>query len=219
MSGGTAPLTIRERTKKKYEKEVPMKIRRALSASAATAVLLPVALAAAPVAQAAPAEEMPPCHEIGGHHNQAFVGRSFGVPQSITLGTKWNTFNATLTNTSKKEMKSFSLSAKVSNHVYNPGERYLSPYADLQYWDPAQKAWKTLREGEVASGAVPAPKALKPRESVHVQLRFRVREGLPLGDQAYDAYAYLTGTFVDRYNGMDCTVSDVAGDTFYIRKK
>ncbi|MFI2241681.1 hypothetical protein [Streptomyces chrestomyceticus] len=196
-----------------------MKIRRALSASAATAVLLPVALAAAPVAQAAPAGAMPPCHEIGGHHNQAFVGRSFGVPQTISLGTKWNNFTATLTNTSKKEMKSFSLSAEVNNYVYNPGERYLSPYADLQYWDPAQKAWKTLRDGDTAKGAVPAPKTLKPRESVHVQLRFRVREGLPLGHQAYDAYAYLTGTFVDRYEGTDCTVSDVAGSTFAILEK
>ncbi|MFI5520203.1 hypothetical protein [Streptomyces platensis] len=197
-----------------------MKLRHALSVSAATTALLPMVLAAAPTAQAAPAAELPSCYDVsnGQHHNNALVGRSFGVPASITLGTHWTTYTATLTNTSPKVLKSFELSAKLGSYVYNEGERDLSPYGDLQYWDTSQRAWKTLREaGGDARGAVPGPKALKPRESVHVQLRFRVGKDLPM-DHAYDAFTGLTGTFVDRYRNTDCTVSGDAGGSFSPRE-
>ncbi|MFD9812006.1 hypothetical protein [Streptomyces sp. NPDC059080] len=182
-----------------------MKLRRALSASAATAALLPLAVAAAPASQAAPATDIPKCSDVGQNNNNAFVGRTFGIPKSITLGADWTTYTATLTNASAKELKSFELSAKLGSYVYNEGEHDLSPYGDLQYWDTSQSAWKTLREANGnAGGTLPAPKALKPRESVHVQLRFRVGKDLPM-DHAYDAFTGLTGTFADRYHDTDCT--------------
>jgi len=196
-----------------------MKLRRALSVSAATAALLPMAMAAAPASHAAPAEELPKCSELDtGQYHHTLVGRSFGIPESITLGTHWTTYTATLTNASAKELKSFELSAKLGSHVYNEGERDLSPYGDLQYWDTSQRAWKTLRQADgKARGTIPGPKTLKPRESVHVQLRFRVSKDLPL-DHAYDAFTGLTGSFADRYRDTDCTadVDQVGG--FYPRK-
>lgn len=171
--------------------------------------------AGAPASRAVPAADIPTCYDLdtayGQYHNNAFVGRSFGIPKSITLGTHWTTYTATLTNASAKELKSFELSAKLGSHVYNEGERDLSPYGDLQYWDTSQRAWKTLRQaGGNARGTIPGPKTLKPRESVHVQLRFRVSKDLPL-DQSYDAFTGLTGTFVDRYRDMDCTAHGDAG--------
>ncbi|MGW7573823.1 hypothetical protein [Streptomyces sp. NPDC054765] len=184
-----------------------MKLRRALSVSAATAALLPVAMAAAPASQAAPAAEIPKCSDVsnGQYPDNAFVGRTFGIPESITLGTDWTTYTATLTNASAKELKSFELSAKLGSYVYNEGEHDLSPYGDLQYWDTSQRAWKTLRQADGnARGTIPGPKTLKPRESVHVQLRFRVSKDLPL-DHAYDAFTGLTGTSVDRYGDTECT--------------
>ncbi|MEU2436967.1 hypothetical protein ABZ595_12320 [Streptomyces rubradiris] len=195
-----------------------MKLRRALSLSAATAALLPAAMAAAPASQAAPAEQIPTCYDIdtawGQYHNNTFVGRSFGIPKRVALGTRWTAFTATLTNASAKELRSFELRAQVGSYIYNEGERDLSPYSDLQYWDTSQRVWKTLRgTGGTARGAVPAPKTLKPRESVHVQLRFRVGEDLPL-DQTYDAFATITGTFVDRYRDMDCRASSDIGGSF-----
>ncbi|MFF3543800.1 hypothetical protein [Streptomyces platensis] len=200
--------------------EIFMKLRRALSVTAVTAALLPVAVAAAPASHAAPAAELPTCYDVsnGQYDNNALVGRSFGIPDSITLGTHWTTYTATLTNTSAKELKSFELTAKLGSYVYNEGERDLSPYGDLQYWDTSQRAWKTLREaGGDARGTIPGPKALKPRESVHVQLRFRVSEDLPL-DHAYDAFTGITGTFADRYRGTDCTSDGEAVGGFYPRK-
>ncbi|MEJ8653506.1 hypothetical protein WKI65_37025 [Streptomyces sp. MS1.AVA.3] len=197
-----------------------MKLRRALSVSVATAALLPVAVAAAPASQAAPAAEIPTCSDVsnGQYHNNALVGRSFGIPESITLGTHWTTYTATLTNASAKELKSFELSAEVVSYVYNEGERDLSPYSDLQYWDTTQRAWKTLRQADGnARGTIPGPKTLKPRESVHVQLRFRVNKDLPL-DHTYDAFTGITGTFLDRYRDTDCTSDGVAGGGFYPRK-
>ncbi|WP_405746513.1 hypothetical protein OG422_26820 [Streptomyces sp. NBC_01525] len=186
-----------------------MNLRRALSVSAATAALIPVAVAAAPASQAAPAAEIPKCSELG-KNNNAFVGRTFGIPESITLGTDWTTYTATLTNASAKNLKSFELSAELGSYVYNEGEHDLSPYGDLQYWDTSQRAWKTLRQANGnAGGTVPGPKTLKPRESVHVQLRFRVGKDLPM-DHAYDAFTGLTGTFADRYHDMDCTSHGVA---------
>ncbi|MGW7247428.1 hypothetical protein [Streptomyces decoyicus] len=195
-----------------------MKLRRALSVSAATAALLPVAMAAAPAAQAAPAADIPKCSDLGQPHNNTFVGRTFGIPKSITLGTHWTTYTATLTNASAKELKSFELSAKLGSYIYNEGERDLSPYGDLEYWDTSQRAWKTLRQaGGNAGGTIPGPKTLKPRESVHVQLRFRVSTDLPL-DQTYDAFTGLTGTFVDRYSDTDCTARGDADGGFSPRK-
>ncbi|MEW9518256.1 hypothetical protein [Streptomyces tubercidicus] len=193
-----------------------MKLRRVLSVSAATAALLPVVVAAAPASQAAPAADMPKCSEVsnGQYENNALVGRSFGIPDSITLGTAWTTYTTTLTNSSAKELKSLELRADLGSYVYNEGERDLSPYGDLQYWDASQRAWKTLREADGdARGTIPAAKTLKPRESVHVQLRFRVGKDLPL-DHAYDAYTGLTGTFADRYQGTDCTSDGSAVGTF-----
>ncbi|MCF3147688.1 hypothetical protein [Streptomyces platensis] len=193
-----------------------MKLRRALSLSAATAALLPVVVAAAPASQAAPAADIPSCYDVsnGQYHNNALVGRTFGIPKAITLGTHWMTYTATLTNTSAKELKSFELNAKLGSYIYNEGERDLSPYGDLQYWDTSQRAWKTLRQaGGNAGGTVPGPKTLKPRESVHMQLRFRVSKDLPL-DQTYDAYTGLTGTFIDRYHDTECTSNGDATDSF-----
>ncbi|MCL3997350.1 hypothetical protein [Streptomyces lavenduligriseus] len=199
-----------------------MQLRRALSLTAATAALLPVAMAAAPASQAAPADQIPTCYDVdtawGQYHNNTFVGRSFGVPKRVALGTRWTTFTATLTNASAKELRSFELRAQVGSYIYNDGERDLSPYSDLQYWDTSQHAWKTLREaGGTARGALPGPKTLKPRESVHVQLRFRVGEDLPL-DQVYDAFATITGSFVDHYRDMDCRASGDIGGSFSPRK-
>ncbi|MFC9236342.1 hypothetical protein ACFTZK_07775 [Streptomyces decoyicus] len=197
-----------------------MKLPRALSASAATAALLPVVIAAAPASHAAPAAEIPTCSDVsnGQYHNNALVGRTFGIPYSITLGTHWTTYTATLTNASAKELKSFELSAALGSYVYNEGERDLSPYGDLQYWDTSQRAWKTLRQADGnARGTLPGPKTLKPRESVHVQLRFRVSKDLPL-DHAYDAFTGLTGTFIDRYRDTDCTSDGVAEGGFSPRK-
>ncbi|OKI05110.1 hypothetical protein A6A06_10730 [Streptomyces sp. CB02923] len=197
-----------------------MTLRRALSLSAATAALLPMAVAAAPASQAAPAPaaDLPKCSDVGQPHNNTFVGRSFGIPKSITLGTHWTTYTATLTNASAKELKSFELSGKLGSYVYNEGERDLSPYGDLQYWDTSQRAWKTLRQANGnAGGTIPAPKTLKPRESVHVQLRFRVSTDLPL-DHDYDAFTGLTGTFADRYQGTDCTARGDADGGFSPRK-
>ncbi|MFF5441089.1 hypothetical protein [Streptomyces achromogenes] len=199
-----------------------MNLRRALSLSAATAALLPVAVAAAPASQAAPDEKIPSCYDIdtawGQYHGNTFVARSFGIPETVALGTHWTAFTATLTNASAKELRSFELRAQVGSYIYNEGERDLGPYSDLQYWDTSQRVWKTLREaGGSARGAVPGPKTLKPRESVHVQLRFRVSEDLPL-DQNYHAFATITGTFVDHYRDMDCRAYQDAGGSFAPRK-
>ncbi|MFH8350511.1 hypothetical protein [Streptomyces sp. NPDC018045] len=192
-----------------------MKLRRALSAAIATTALLPLAVAAAPASQAAPAADLPKCSDVGQPHNNTLAGRTSGIPEAITLGSDWMPYTATLTNTSAKELKSFGLSARTGSYVYNPGERDLSPYSDLQYWDSSQRAWKTLRQADgKARGTVPGPKTLKPRESVHVQLRFRVSKDLPL-DQTYQGYTGLTGTFADRYNNTDCLVHSYAEGEFY----
>ncbi|MGW7550973.1 hypothetical protein [Streptomyces rimosus] len=144
--------------------------------------------------QAAPAADLPKCSDVGDPNGgNAFAGRSFGVPASVTLGADWTTYTATLTNASAKEMKSFELSGKVLSYVYSEGERDLSPYSDLQYWDTTQHDWKTLKDADgKARGTIPAPKMLKPRESVHVKLRFRVHKDLPM-DHAYDAFTGITG--------------------------
>ncbi|WP_327303084.1 hypothetical protein OG730_05325 [Streptomyces sp. NBC_01298] len=187
-----------------------------------TSMPSPAPAPAAPAAQAASAATLPTCRDLdtayGEYHPNIFAGRVFGIPKSIPLGTRWTTYTATLTNASPKELKSFRLGAVLESYLYNEGERDLSPYGDLQYWDTSRRAWKTLRRaGGNAGGSVPAATTLKPRESVHVQLRFRVGEDLPRG-QAYDASTGITGTFTDRYRGMNCTSDGLAIGYFYPRR-
>lgn len=70
----------------KNREEIFIKLRRALSVSAATAALLPMAVAATPASQAAPAAKIPTCYDLdtayGQYHDNTFVGRSFGIPKS-----------------------------------------------------------------------------------------------------------------------------------------
>ncbi|NEA45300.1 hypothetical protein [Streptomyces sp. SID10815] len=195
-----------------------MTLRRVLSLSAASATLLPMAVAAAPASQAVPAADLPTCSDLdtahGQYHSNTFVGRTFGIPRSITLGTNWTTYTATLTNASAKQLKSFALTAELGSYVYNEGERDLSPYGDLEYWDTSRHVWKTLRRADgKAGGTVPGPTTLEPRASVHVQLRFRVHEDLPL-DQAYDAFTGIVGTSVDHYRDTECSVHGNADGSF-----
>ncbi|WP_199829156.1 hypothetical protein [Streptomyces rimosus] len=165
--------------------------------------------------QAAPAADLPKCSDVGDPNGgNAFAGRSFGVPASVvTLGADWTTYTAILTNASAKEMKSFELSGKALSYVYNEGERDLSPYSDLQYWGTTQHAWNTLKDANGKARTIPIPKTLKLRESVHVKLRFRVHKDLPM-DHAYDAFTGITGSFVSRHNGTDCTVNGDADGSF-----
>ncbi|MEU2878990.1 hypothetical protein [Streptomyces sp. NPDC007070] len=199
-----------------------MKLRRVLSLSAASAALLPVAVAAAPASQAAPDADVPTCYDLdtahGQYHGNTLVGRTFGVPRSIAPGTGWTTYTATLTNASAKKLRFFELSAELGSYVYNEGERDLSPYGDLQYWDSSRHAWTTLRRADgKAGGAVPGPTTLEPRASVHVQLRFRVGGDLPM-DQTYDAFTGVVGTFVDHYRDTDCSAHGNADGSFFPHK-
>lgn len=190
-----------------------MKLRRALPATAATAALIPVVLAAAPASQAAPAGELPSCNEVGRPYDNSLVGRAFGIPARVGLG-EWTTYTATVSNSSARELKSFQLQGDLGSYVYNPGEQDLTKYSDLQYWDTSENAWKTLRKANGdAGGPIPGPATLKPRESVHMKLRFRVHKDLPL-DHAYDGHTALQGTFVENYKGTDCQVTSGAGGGF-----
>ncbi|MEV7414876.1 hypothetical protein [Streptomyces sp. NPDC089919] len=178
---------------------------------------------AAGAAAGAATGKTPTCSEVDTgtgdypHHN-VFQGRTFGVPGPVALGSRWTRYTATVTNASAFEMKSFKLSGELGSHVYNEGERDLSPYADLQYWDTSKQAWRTLRRaGGNAGGSVPAPTTLKPRTSVHVQVRFRLHENLPL-DQVYDAFTGLYATFGDRHHGIACRGEGFVLDGFHPTK-
>ncbi|GGS01888.1 hypothetical protein [Streptomyces eurythermus] len=199
-----------------------MKLRRALSLTAATAALLPLAMAAAPASQAAPAGEVHSCHDIDTYHqynDNTFVTRSFGVPARVKVGGQWTAFTATLTNASAKELKSFKLSAVVSDFGYVEGQPPLLPYSYLQYWDDSRRLWTTPPRDDDSRGILPGPNTLKPHESVHVQVRFRVREDLPLKPgERYDAGVRVTGTFIDRFRDANCLAFDDAGGEFLVQK-
>ncbi|MFE2227135.1 hypothetical protein ACFXCQ_12040, partial [Streptomyces kronopolitis] len=72
-------------------KEIFMKLCRALSVSAATAALLPLAMAAAPASQAASAAKLPECSEVsnGQYENNAlacFLTGSSGFGADLVVG-------------------------------------------------------------------------------------------------------------------------------------
>ncbi|MCL6300064.1 hypothetical protein [Streptomyces kronopolitis] len=135
-----------------------MKLRRALSVSAATAALLPLAMAAAPASQAASAAKLPKCSEVsnGQYENNALVGRVAGIPASIALGTHWTTYTATLTNTSAKELRSFDVSADLGSYVYNEGEHDLSPTAICSTGTPRSAPGRHCA-GPTETRAAPSP--------------------------------------------------------------
>ncbi|WP_181797436.1 hypothetical protein [Streptomyces sp. WELS2] len=155
-----------------------MKLRRALSLTAVTAALLPVAMAAAPVSQAADAP-VPRCTEIGAgkYRESPTVTRSFGIPDRLTPSSRWTAFTVTLTNAAPIEFESFELDGWALNYDDNMEHSYLGQYIDLQYWDTSQHLWKTLHGSHAP---IPAPTTLKPRRSVHVQMRLKLREDVPM---------------------------------------
>ncbi|CAL9291476.1 hypothetical protein [Streptomyces sp. SudanB182_2057] len=155
-----------------------MKLRRALSLTAATAALLPVAMAAAPVSQAADAP-VPLCTEVGAgkYRESPTVTRSFGIPDRLTPSSHWTAFTSTITNASSIEFESFKVVGWALNYDDNMDNAYLGQYIDLQYWDASQHLWKTLRGSRAP---IPAPDTLKPRKSLHLQMRLKLREDVPM---------------------------------------
>ncbi|MFF4709907.1 hypothetical protein ACFY2V_00615 [Streptomyces eurythermus] len=193
-----------------------MKLRRALSLTAATAALLPVAMAAAPVSQAADAP-VPICTEVsqGKYHENTFVTRAFGIPDKLTPSTRWTLFTTTLTNASSMEVESFELDAWALNIDDNMDHAYLGHYIDLQYWDTSQHLWKTLR-GDHAP--VPAPDTLKPRTSLHVQMRLRLRADVPMkpGEKIHGE-VNVGGTWVNTSRN-NCVGQTSGGGDFWAEK-
>jgi hypothetical protein len=190
-----------------------MKLRRALSLSAATAALLPVAMAAAPVSQAADAP-VPRCTEVGAgmYRETPTVRRSFGIPQRLTPSTRWTNFTTTFTNASSIEFKSFGLSGWALNYDDNMEHSYLGDYIDLQYWNTSQHLWKTL------PGSIPAPATLQPRKSVHLQMRLRLRGDVPMkpGEEILGGVS-IDGSWVEPLRG-NCIGHTSSGGQFWAAK-
>lgn len=193
-----------------------MKLRRALSLTAATAALLPVAMAAAPVSQAADAP-VPLCTEVGAgkYRQSATVTRSFGIPDRLTPSTRWTNFTTTLTNASPREFQSFELSGWALNYDDNMDHAYLGRYIDLQYWDTSQHLWKTLHGSRAP---IPAQDTLKPRESVHVQMRLRLREDVPMkpGEEILGGVD-VSGSWVEPARN-NCVGQTSSGGQFWAEK-
>ncbi|MGW8696223.1 hypothetical protein ACWGOK_04645 [Streptomyces eurythermus] len=193
-----------------------MKLRRALSLTAATAALLPVAMAAAPVSQAADAP-VPTCTEVsqGKYHENTFVTRAFGIPDKLTPSTRWTLFTTTLTNASSMEVESFKLTAWALNIDDDMDHAYLGRYIDLQYWDTSLHLWKTLRGSRAP---VPAPDTLKPRTSLHVQMRLRLRGDVPMkpGEKIYGE-VNVGGTWVNTSRN-NCVGQTRSGGAFWAEK-
>ncbi|MDN3260633.1 hypothetical protein QWJ26_12565 [Streptomyces sp. CSDS2] len=193
-----------------------MKLRRALSLTAATAALLPVAMAAAPVSQAADAP-VPICTEVsqGKYHENTFVTRAFGIPDKLTPSTRWTLFTTTLTNASSMEVESFKLTAWALNIDDNMDHAYLGQYIDLQYWDTSLHLWKTLRGSRAP---VPAPDTVKPRGSFHLQMRLRLREDVPMksGEEILGG-VHVGATFVNRSHN-NCVGQTSTGGQFWAEK-
>ncbi|WP_274918068.1 hypothetical protein [Streptomyces sp. WZ-12] len=183
-----------------------MKIRRALAVAATAAVIAPTAVLAVPaaafateaVSEAGPRTPAPP-DLPGATSGGKGPGDSDGAGQSCAF-----------------ESDQLHVAVNGLPHQLAAGGAW-NPFS-MTLTNTTGKLLAEVQPFLVVSSAEDVdPKTLKPRESVHVQLRFRVGKDLPL-DHDYDAYTGLTGTFVDRYHDRACTVQGQAVGTFSPRQ-
>ncbi|MER6840918.1 LPXTG cell wall anchor domain-containing protein [Streptomyces platensis] len=174
-----------------------MKIRRALTAAAAAAVIAPAAVLAAPAAAFAtePVSEAGPPKAArtadGAGQSCAFESgqlqvAAHGLPRRLAAGGAWSSFSMTLVNTTDKPL------AEVQPYLLvSSSEDVDRPYWELEteYRDAKTGKWKTFHDAEPED--VFGSLAVGPRSTVTLQLRTRaVKDAKPGAGYALAAGDY-----------------------------
>ncbi|MFH8749748.1 hypothetical protein ACH4GK_25705 [Streptomyces rimosus] len=170
-----------------------MKMRRALTAAAAAAVIAPVAVLAAPAAAyataAGTAEKTTGAGQSCAFESDQLKAAVQGLPRQLAAGGSWTPFTMTLTNTTGKPLSEVQPFLLVSS-----AEDVDRPYweLDTEYRDAKTGKWKTFHDAE--------PKDLfgsftvGPRSAITLQLRTRaVKNAKPGAGYALAAGDYRNG--------------------------
>ncbi|MFE6622194.1 LAETG motif-containing sortase-dependent surface protein [Streptomyces sp. NPDC057740] len=176
-----------------------------------------------PSESAEPSEEpdYPYCEEVDENfEEQALDSEISGLPGKIVAGSGWHTFSLTVTNTSKATLNQVAVYAEVENFEIEDPDKFLSPYVELEFLNPATKQWEEIRETyedehgepqEWAGGYFWGLDKMAPQDYIKSKLRLNVHKDAPVGD----GYSFGTGAYLDTINGQDCIAESYGTDAYF----
>ncbi|MER5179568.1 LAETG motif-containing sortase-dependent surface protein [Streptomyces sp. NPDC002896] len=127
-----------------------------------------------------------------------------GLPGKIVAGSGWHNFTLTASNKSDKALGTVQWLAAVDNYSDSDNEKdWLSTYAQLEYFNPATKAWESIAD-EVGNGWYFGETSLGAKEVVAIKLRVNISSKAPAGD----GFTIGLGGYVDEEK--NCTHSSFA---------
>ncbi|MFJ3333722.1 hypothetical protein [Streptomyces sp. NPDC086766] len=117
-----------------------------------------------------------------------------GLPGKIVAGSGWHNFTLTAANHSSQALGQVQWLAVVDNDSMSDNEKdWLSTYAQVEYLNPATKAWESLAD-QIGNGIYFGETPLGPRQTVDIQLRVNITAKAPAGA----GYTVGLGGYIDQ---------------------
>ncbi|MER6122350.1 LPXTG cell wall anchor domain-containing protein [Streptomyces sp. NPDC001795] len=156
---------------------------------------------ATPTRSAEPTSPPTPCSDgIDDPDSQLTISVS-GLPGKIVAGSGWHNFKLTAANHSDQSLGQVQWLAAIDNDAESDNEKdWLSTYAQLEYFNPATKAWESLAD-EIGNGFYFGETPLGAKQTVDIKLRVNITAKAPAGA----GYSVGLGGYVDQEK--NCTHS------------
>ncbi|MFF8591323.1 LAETG motif-containing sortase-dependent surface protein [Streptomyces sp. NPDC015220] len=117
-----------------------------------------------------------------------------GLPGKIVAGSGWHPFKLTAANHGNQSLGQVQWLAIIDNDSMSENEKdWLSTYTQLEYFNPATKAWESLTD-EIGGGIYFGETPLGPKQTVDIKLRVNITAKAPAGD----GYTVGLGGYVDQ---------------------
>ncbi|MFE9447259.1 cell wall protein [Streptomyces sp. NPDC006739] len=172
-----------------------------------------------PSATAEPSEDpsdpdVPYCEDLDQDFRNAKVSAGIkGLPGKIVAGDGFHAFKLVVTNESKTTVDGVAFYAEVENYELDQA-KYLSPYVDLEFKNPANGRWDRIGTDDWAGDYFFYVDHLKPGAGKSIDLRVSIDSKAPAGD----AYSFGSGAYLDKVKGQDCIAEGWAQYDFTVLK-
>ncbi|MFF3321412.1 LAETG motif-containing sortase-dependent surface protein [Streptomyces sp. NPDC002889] len=154
-----------------------------------------------------PNEEFLYCEELDEDFEEKALGvKISGLPGKIVAGSGWESFNLTISNNSKADLKGVAFWAEVENYEYEDEDKFLSKYIDLEFRIPGTNEWERIGDDEYAGDYFWGVETMKSQDFVKIDLRVNIDKNAPAGD----SYSFGTGGYLGDVDGQEC-IAESAG--------
>lgn len=158
--------------------------------------------------------DVPFCDELDEDYGDAKVSAQVeGLPGKIVAGSGRHSFQLVVTNDSDVDVKGVAFYAEIENYETDE-DRFLSPYADLEFKNPEDGKWTRIGDDEWAGDYFSYVDELKAGASEKFDLRVSIDAKAPAGD----AWSFGSGAYLDKVDDQDCVAEGWAQYDFEVLK-